>query len=834
MMVPAMCTWVCTPRNLTESVRSMRTRLIQRPIQNRNQGFLRFSSFPQPVPPRPICMLEVWGMLTDGEWSQVVAMSTRITSYFGKKTTLNFAGNGPPPKPQRGLEMSPKDATLIATLKKVFGLEEFRGTQLDVIKTTLAGKVSAGVCRDCLVIMPTGGGKSLTYQLPGVIDEGVTLVVSPLLAPFAALIQNQVDALKKLGVKAATLNSTLKVKERKEIMADLDFAKPNIKLLYENTKHYQYDAHNNQVTPELMATDNFRTIMTKLHGRGMLARLVVDEAHCISDWGQDFRSDYRRLMWFKDSFPQIPVMALTATATDVVRADIIKQLHLREPPELDVFLSSFNRPNLHYEIRFKSKDLSNDPYPDLLQFLRKIYSNRARRLGTAKTAERIEGICGIIYCSTRAMCDEVAARLRINGVHARSYHAGLKDSERRALLAAWSGTSAQSVVPEKPDKDMEEKPAPTDTDVVDVVVATISFGMGIDKKDVRYVIHWDMSKSVEAYYQESGRAGRDGKISRCILYYSHQDRDRQTYLLQTAQSEGSGSPNAIKSFSQLVEYCENVKTCRHVFFEQYFGTVNPKAEELCPGKRCDVCKDPDKVKKAKEEALGGAKQELGGIISGKQFEAGGNYRLKDGSWVAPPNKRSSGESTLNYGITGSDDQSSFRKRRRFNEEAILDEDGFEGDMGFGFRTGLGRALHQAPPTTLDLLGRGRRREAVFVSAKEMARTQYPLIISERHSVADLTLADRERAFTQLRQAVALRCEEEAMVGRLGDQMNADQRKSLLDAVAALLENQCFLFGKISLNYKTAWMQRIKEIKQGSDKYDQIISDETRRLCGDPR
>ncbi|KNC96858.1 RecQ family ATP-dependent DNA helicase [Spizellomyces punctatus DAOM BR117] len=684
------------------------------------------------------------------------------------------------------------------TVIAVFGLSEFRGDQEAVIKAALAGN-------DCLVLMPTGGGKSLTYQLPAVLDQGVTLVVSPLLA----LMQNQVDALKKINIKAATLNSTLKVKERREVLTDLALVKPRIKLLY--------------VTPELMATDHFRTTLEKLHQRAMLSRLVIDEAHCISEWGHDFRHDYRKLSWFKETFPKIPVMALTATATNRVRADIIKQLHLPAPHSLKLFVCSFNRPNLHYEVRFKPRS-NNDPYPDILSFLKSIYENRRKRIEETSSKERVEGVCGIIYCATRSTCDDVAQKLRVDGVRAQSYHAGLKSSERHSVLKAWSGTDPFSVV-----RDNDAENAVTggghSSEVVDVVVATISFGMGIDKKDVRFVIHWDMSKSLEGYYQESGRAGRDGKVSRCILYYSHEDRDRHTYLigLENEKRRAKGlPPSENASFNKMVEYCEDVKTCRHVFFDRYFGAdeATLKAEILCPSKRCDVCKDPIKLEKEKKAALvtPGSSEDF---ITGRQFEAGGNMRLRDGTWIGPTdtNKRTrQNDSSLDYGFDGSSTSDPRARKRERQETGWEDiQDDYDASS-FGFRRGSGKAVKESNATIFEQLGRkSTRKDAVFVSAKDMARTKYPLVMTSSHSVADLKVQDRENAFLQLSKALdgTLNVQnDECWAWRTDDGLlDRGFRKAIIESTAAAIESRCFTGSKLLVMYKHTWMQRVREIKR---------------------
>ena len=248
-----------------------------------------------------------------------------------------------------------------------------------------------------------------------------------------------------------------------------------------------------------MATDRFRAILHRLAKNHVLARLVVDEAHCISEWGHEFRKNYRRLDYFKDTFPSQPVMALTASATDQVQQDIMNQLHLSK--DCFILKSSFHRPNLNYEVRFKQVD--RNPFSDILELLQQMYTRREGRLKKDKIDERAQAICGIIYCSTRALCDDMAIHLQEHQIHAKAYHGGMSAKARTQVLADWTSTSA--------------KPNQNTHNIVDIVCATISFGMGIDRPDVRFVIHYDMPKSLEGYYQESGRAGRDGAVSRCIL-----------------------------------------------------------------------------------------------------------------------------------------------------------------------------------------------------------------------------------------------------------------------------------------------------------------------------
>ena len=418
--------------------------------------------------------------------------------------------------------------------------------------------------------------------------KGVTLVVSPLLA----LIENQVTALQALKIKAASLNSAVKKKDKDAVIKDLLSKSPQNKLLY--------------VTPELLATDVFRSTMKKVYNAGHFSRLVIDEAHCISEWGHDFRNDFRKLDYWKKTYPSLPVSALTATATEIVQKDIVGSLSLSDPA---IFLSSFNRSNLHYEVRFK--DENNDPAPDVLKYLKLVYANRKARLekeeGDATSTstghtQRVEGVCGIIYCAKREKCQEVADILKSNGIRAASYHAGLPQKKRSAILESWSGTDEFSVAKTAPNRDNEPVSA---NSVIDVVVATISFGMGIDKANVRFVIHWDVPKSFEGYYQESGRAGRDGKVSRCILYYSQQDRDRNRFLMNTQSFGNAGrGKQSEESFEELVKYCESYTQCRHVIIHNYFSkTPVPNVSEICPANNCDFCRNPEKVKKRVTEYL---------------------------------------------------------------------------------------------------------------------------------------------------------------------------------------------------------------------------------------
>ncbi|MGV3527978.1 MAG: DNA helicase RecQ [Flavisolibacter sp.] len=409
------------------------------------------------------------------------------------------------------------------SLAEHFGFKEFKGRQEEAIQSLFAGK-------DTFVIMPTGGGKSLCYQLPAITLPGVAIIVSPLIA----LMKNQVDLVRSYSSKddvAHFLNSTLSKKEIREVHDDLKSG--NTKMLY--------------VAPETLTKPENLEFFSDLQ----ISFFAVDEAHCISEWGHDFRPEYRRLREMIDQInPEIPVMALTATATPKVQSDIIKNLGLKEP---NVFISSFNRPNLYYEI------------------LPKI--NKQQTLKTmAKFIVQNKGKSGIIYTLNRKTTEELADMLMANGVKAVAYHAGL-DAKLRA---------------ERQDMFLNEK--------VQVIVATIAFGMGIDKPDIRFVIHYNIPKSIENYYQETGRAGRDGLEGKCILFYSHKDVSKLEHLMRDKPlSEREVGAQLI---NETLGFAES-GVCRRKILLSYFG--EQVKEETCGN--CDNCRHPKERIEAKSEAV---------------------------------------------------------------------------------------------------------------------------------------------------------------------------------------------------------------------------------------
>ncbi|KEY66974.1 hypothetical protein S7711_05094 [Stachybotrys chartarum IBT 7711] len=413
------------------------------------------------------------------------------------------------------------------TLRRCFNKSEFRPCQREVIEAAIQG-------HDVYVQAATSFGKSLCFQLPAVVDQGITVVVSPLLS----LMINQVEALKASGIEACSLNSNTSFQEKKRIHRDLETGHPRTKLIY--------------VTPELCSSTHFRERLHVVHKHKELARIAIDEAHCISEWGHDFRTDFKRLSWFRESFPDVPIMCLTATANTQVRQDILTILRLDTSPErLKTFLMSPQRANLHIEIRY-TKDEDDNRLWDFLGWIRGVYERRrqAARMSELKmVGERPENVPGIIYTTSRDECESLSASLRKEGIGARPFHARLSNTIKEETLARW----------------IDNEPG------YDIIVATTAFGMGIDKNNVRFVVHWRIPKSFEGYYQEAGRAGRDGNASYCFLYYSREDLERVTRLVKSDSREGSNYQSRLRSLQALALYCENVDSCRHAQICKYFG-----------------------------------------------------------------------------------------------------------------------------------------------------------------------------------------------------------------------------------------------------------------------
>lgn len=409
-------------------------------------------------------------------------------------------------------------------LKDRFHLRGFRMNQLEAIDATLSGK-------DTFVLMPTGGGKSLCYQLPSVVSSGTTRGVTIVISPLLSLMQDQVDQLQRLKIKAILLNKDTKKEERTQVLSTLarHGADEHIQLLY--------------ITPEMMNKNQvLNRILESLHSRQRLARIVIDEAHCVSQWGHDFRPDYKELGQIRNQLPGVPMMALTATATENVKVDVIHNLKMEG---CRVFTQSFNRPNLTYDVRPKPKGA------ELLNSIENII----------KTSYRNQS--GIVYCLSRKVCEKVAEALQERGIKAAFYHAGIETAKKAEVQQRWQSGR------------------------YNVIVATIAFGMGIDKPDVRFVIHHSIPKSLEGYYQETGRAGRDGKRSGCYLYYSYKDTSMINRMIDSGDGDWAQKERQRQMLRNVVQYGENKSDCRRVqilaYFNEYFR------REHC-NKSCDNCK----------------------------------------------------------------------------------------------------------------------------------------------------------------------------------------------------------------------------------------------------
>lgn len=344
------------------------------------------------------------------------------------------------------------------------------------------------------------------------------------------------------------------MQEKNNIYKDLESGHPRIRLLY--------------VTPELCSSNRFRDLLRVVHKQKELVRVAIDEAHCISEWGHDFRKDFKRLSWFRETFPDVPIICLTATANADVRRDVFKVLKLdAEPGRVKSFVMSPQRGNLHLEIRYTNDD--DDRLLDFLDWIRGVYGRRRtlpRRNQLEEAGERAENVTGIIYTISRDECEKLAADLCAEGICAKPYHAKLPNETKDQTLRRWEKNEIG----------------------YDIIVATTAFGMGIDKNNVRFVVHWRLPKSFEGYYQEAGRAGRDGNASYCFLYYSREDLERVTRMVKK-DSQDAGGKTRLNSLQALAEYCENTQACRHEEICKYFGETNIQPCDSA----CDFDKDAE-------------------------------------------------------------------------------------------------------------------------------------------------------------------------------------------------------------------------------------------------
>lgn len=438
---------------------------------------------------------------------------------------------------------------MLDLLKTHFGFDGFLPLQEEIIGSVMDGK-------DAFVLMPTGGGKSLCYQLPALARDGLTLVISPLIS----LMKDQVDALKTNGIKAAFINSSL---DQREVAAVGEGAhRGDTKILY--------------VAPERVVLPGFQAFLKTLN----VSLIAIDEAHCVSEWGHEFRPAYRELQGLRQVCPKAPVIALTATATRRVRADVLFQLGLREP---QIFASSFDRPNLTYSVEPKAEAFSA-----LLGLVTKH-----------------QGESAIVYCLSRRATEETARSLSQRGFRAESYHGGMGPDDRR---------------------DVQERFI---RDQLPIVVATIAFGMGIDKPDVRLVVHYDMPKSVEGYYQETGRAGRDGMPSECVLFYTPGDRAKHEYFISQLEDDDE-KERARERVRRMLDFC-TLTTCRRKFLLEYLG-------EEWPGINCGSC-DVCLIPRESYDATESAQMLLSAVVrTGQRFGAKHVISVLRGSKTKPVEK----------------------------------------------------------------------------------------------------------------------------------------------------------------------------------------------------
>ena len=398
---------------------------------------------------------------------------------------------------------------------KVFKNKSFRQNQQEIINAVLSQQ-------DVFVIMPTGGGKSLTFQLPALLSPGISIVIMPLIS----LIIDQLKRLQDLGIGARELNSNQGADEQNKVFDDI-ITSQSIKILF--------------ATPEKLSQSNkLNWFLKKLEERGRLSRFVIDEAHCVSKWGREFRKDYNKLSKFRQSFPNVPIVALTGTATVQVIEDVITTLNMREPA---VFKSSFNRPNLFFEVRNKTKNAVDQMHKIIMQN----YPNDS----------------GLIYCSTKKDCEKVVNKLKQSGVSVEFFHSEVSYQDKIKIQQGWM------------------------TGSIKILVATIAFGMGIDKQAVRFVFHYSIPKSLENYYQEAGRAGRDGKNSLCTIFYKYSDKGKLDYLIGQSNELDQQELN-FQELQSIIAYCEDIYTCRR---KQQLAYFNEEFDPANCNRTCDNCKN---------------------------------------------------------------------------------------------------------------------------------------------------------------------------------------------------------------------------------------------------